>query len=101
MKTSPLIFLLALSLAATSVHAMTVASVSRAPKAEKPASDASKDAEFESFCLQQTGSRVTSERDGSKRCVGGSGRVYTRQDLDRTGETDMAAALRKLDPAIH
>jgi hypothetical protein len=27
--------------------------------------------------------------------------VFTREDLENTGETDIAAALRKLSPAIH
>lgn len=64
-------------------------------------------------CLRETGSRIvarsntTSVRaaraaDAStgKRCVAANGRVYSRDDLDRTGEIDIADALRKLDPAI-
>lgn len=75
-------------------------------------------------CLRYTGSRITRsrneradrakskdedkdsavdrvdelDRDG---CVSASGRVYSRSDLERTGEIDIADALRKLDPAIH
>lgn len=37
-------------------------------------------------------------RDG---CVSASGRAYSRSDLERTGEVDIADALRKRDPAIH
>ncbi|MGY0558430.1 MULTISPECIES: hypothetical protein [unclassified Lysobacter] len=33
-------------------------------------------------------------------CVNANGRVYSRSDLSRTGEVDLADALRKLDPAI-
>ncbi len=65
-------------------------------------------------CLRQTGSRITARynatgaataRDGvdkrSRRCVAANGRVYSREDIDRTGEVNIADALRKLDPAIH
>lgn len=102
MKISPLTLLLALALGIASVQAMTVATVTRNPGAQEQASNTSKDAQFESFCLRQTGSHIVSnKREVGKRCIAGNGRVYTREDLDRTGETDMAAALRKLDPAIH
>ena len=68
-------------------------------------------------CMRYTGSRITArradrearadvdsdekidrlDRDG---CVAANGRVYSREDLRRTGEVDIADALRKLDPAI-
>lgn len=100
MKTSPLILSLVLSLGAASAGAMTVGSVVRNPDAQQ-ADSSKKDAQFESFCLRQTGSRIVSDKnDGARRCLS-NGRAYTRQDLERTGETDLAAALRKLDPAIH
>ncbi|MCE7033248.1 hypothetical protein LY625_11580 [Lysobacter sp. GX 14042] len=37
------------------------------------------------------------DRDG---CVAANGRVYSRRDLESTGATDIADALRRLDPAI-
>lgn len=65
-------------------------------------------------CLRQTGSRIVATRNASRnsaardrdtksghRCVAANGRVYSREDLDRTGETDIADALRKLDPSIY
>jgi hypothetical protein len=60
-------------------------------------------------CLRQTGTRissgtqVSSRADGHKdrKCTGANGRAYTREDLERTGEVDIADALRKLDPSIH
>lgn len=55
------------------------------------------------FCLRHTGSRIpmrADRRTGKKDCVAASGRAYTRDDLGRTGEIDLADALRKLDPAI-
>ncbi len=62
-------------------------------------------------CLQQTGSHITAARNarnartthGDKsqlRCSNATGRSYTREDIDRTGATDLAQALRMLDPAI-
>ena len=54
------------------------------------------------YCLRHTGTRIDLRRhDGSEQdCVAAGGRVYTRADLERTGEVDIADALRKLDPAI-
>lgn len=54
------------------------------------------------YCLRHTGTRIDLRRlDGfDQDCVAGGGRVYTRADLERTGEVDIAEALRKLDPAI-
>ena len=68
-------------------------------------------------CLRQTGSRLVARynnprygstgtaRDSSdkrgQRCVAANGRVYSREDIERTGEIDLADALRKLDPAIY
>lgn len=69
--------------------------------------------EIDRNCLQQTGSRIVSRYNAKrsaratdkpakgKRCVAAFGRVYSREDLDRTGEIDIADALRKLDPSIH
>ena len=65
-------------------------------------------------CLRQTGSRIVaranttraraaSNRDASqgRQCVAANGRVYSREDLERTGEVDIVDALRKLDPSIY
>lgn len=57
------------------------------------------------FCIRETGSRITASRNArSKRaeqeCVTGGGRVYTREDIDRTGSADIRDALRRLDPSI-
>lgn len=70
-------------------------------------------------CLRDTGSRITAAHnqrlqrmarrngvsataghDDRTRCVSAHGRVYRRDDLDRTGAIDVADALRQLDPAI-
>lgn len=58
----------------------------------------------ERICIQQTGSRIVAARnkskDGEKDCVAAGGRVYTRADIESTGSTDLADALRRLDPSI-
>ncbi|MCW5579950.1 MAG: hypothetical protein KIS72_01210 [Luteimonas sp.] len=56
------------------------------------------------FCIQETGSRVVASRNKSKKddkeCVAANGRVYTREDIERTGSADIRDALRRLDPSI-
>jgi len=58
-------------------------------------------------CLRSTGSRIVSvrnlraEREGKpQQCANAPGRVYTREDLDRSGYVDIAEALRALDTSI-
>lgn len=55
-----------------------------------------------SNCLRYTGSRIrTAERkNGRPPCVQGPGRSFSRTDLNRTGQVDIADALRHLDPSI-
>ena len=62
-------------------------------------------AQDDRYCLRYTGTRIDlrrHDRSGAFEpdCVAASGRVYTRDDLERTGEVDIVDALRKLDPAI-
>lgn len=60
----------------------------------------------DSNCLQATGSRIVTARsrrgDAARdtKCVNASGRSYSRDDLERTGQTDPARALENLDPSI-
>jgi len=75
--------------------------------------DAKKPPVSDAYCLRHTGTRITSravDKAGanaatarkSRTCSNGAiGRAYTRDDLDRTGDINLADALRKLDPAIH
>jgi hypothetical protein len=77
------------------------------------ADDAKKPPVSDAYCLRHTGSRIISRSEDkadanaatarkSRTCNNGAiGRAYTRDDLDRTGEIDLADALRKLDPSIH
>jgi hypothetical protein len=69
--------------------------------------------EVDRHCLHYTGTRIISrynttrsaaaraKADKDKACVGTFGRAYSREDIDRTGEVDLADALRKLDPAVY
>jgi hypothetical protein len=75
--------------------------------------DAKKVPMSDAYCLRHTGTRITSRAADkadanaattgkSRTCSNGTiGRAYTRDDLDRTGDINLADALRKLDPAIH
>lgn len=49
-------------------------------------------------CLQATGSHI--KRSEDRPCLAGPGEVYTRDDIDRTGATTTAEALRRLSPTV-
>jgi len=51
-------------------------------------------------CLEYTGSHLTVRGRKDGRCVMANGRSYNREDIDRTGQTDLSQALRTLDPAV-
>ncbi len=49
-------------------------------------------------CIRYTGTRISKrEKD---QCTGAAGRSYDREDIERTGETDIGRALERLDPSI-
>jgi len=56
------------------------------------------------FCIRETGSRIVATHNRNKKseqeCVSAAGRVYTREDIERTGSADVRDALRRLDPSI-
>lgn len=57
------------------------------------------------FCIEQTGSRIVAARNArskseQKDCVATGGRVYTREDIEKTGSVDLQDALRRLDPSM-
>lgn len=66
-------------------------------------SEANAKPEVDRNCLRHTGSRLIQreQKKGKRACAPVNGRVYTREDIDRTGRTDIADALRVLDPSIH
>ncbi len=58
-------------------------------------------------CMRTTGSRIVAaqnmraEKQGKpQRCASGPGRVYSSEDLDRTGHINLLDALRSLDTSI-
>ena len=74
---------------------------------ETTAAEAAAPREPARTCLRSTGSRVTAAqnaratKDGKpQRCAPVSGRVYTSEDIARTGQVDIHEALRMLDPSI-
>lgn len=67
------------------------------PSSEIADSEAdTRSARLDRFCPDATASRIKRAR-GS---CSSPGRVYTRDDLDRTGATTVSEALSKLDPSI-
>lgn len=49
------------------------------------------------FCLRDTGSRI---KPPPGHCLPVAGRSYSRQDIDRTGATNIGQALQMLDPSV-
>lgn len=82
--------------------AQTAAAPPEAAPAAQPG-EATQTPLSERYCLRDTGSRIVARQNakGQKQCNGLPGRVYTREDLDRTGHLNIADALRTLDPAVH
>lgn len=57
---------------------------------------------FDRNCLRETGSRIRA-RDpatGKRTCIAEPGNAYSKDDLDSTGQVDLARALQQLDPSI-
>lgn len=76
-------------------------------QAREEARDARKDRDQASdrFCIQETGSRIVANRNARSQserteCVAAGGRVYTREEIERTGSTNIRDALRRLDPSL-
>jgi hypothetical protein len=52
-------------------------------------------------CTQAPGSHIRlAKPEDCAKVAHGAYRSYSKEDLERTGETDMSEALRKLDPAF-
>lgn len=103
------ITLMTLVLAAAPVFAQDAPAPAPAPADPAAAKEAEATTpESPRTCLQSTGSRVTmaqnarAEREGkpTRRCTAAPGKVYTADDLDRTGAVNIADALRTLDTGI-
>ena len=52
-------------------------------------------------CVKDTGTNIRPRdpKTGKALCIG-PGRSYSREQIDRTGQTDLADALRRLDPSV-
>jgi hypothetical protein len=72
-----------------------------APEEDASLDDDKKLKPSDRHCLRQTGSRITARRAADSRRCAAIGRVYTQDDLRRTGHIDVADALRTLDPSIY
>jgi hypothetical protein len=72
---------------------------------EKDRVEADATAAADRFCLRETGSHlhaiVRDQNERAVQCANAPGRAYTREDLERTGSSTTADALRHLDPSIH
>lgn len=73
----------------------------RAAEAEAPAPEPVRN------CMRNTGSRIVAaenmraEKQGKpQRCANAAGRVYSSDDLERTGHINIADALRSLDTSM-
>lgn len=92
----------ALTLGFGLVHAETPTAPEQATAADTLASKTAEtqpELRVERHCIQQTGTRMKArDKDG---CIAmAPGRSYDRDDIERTGETDVARALQRLDPSI-
>ena len=102
-----LLFPLLLAACAGSAFTQSVAATASDGKAKTDKSDVQIAAEksADSFCMRETGSHlraITNEHNKrAVECAKGPGRAYTREDIERTGATTTADALRRLDPSIH
>lgn len=90
--------------AADPASAATPAQAQESPPAKAKAAD-------DAHCLRYTGSYIVASKNkqddmrngsaGHRHCISAAGRVYTREDMQNTGQTDIGQALRMLDPAVH
>lgn len=84
---------------ATDAPAPTAADVAAAP-AGAAATPADAEQAPRHNCLRSTGTRIRSrDKDGCLHVYSPS-RVYSRADIERTGETEISEALQRLDPSI-
>lgn len=85
---------------AAALLALPLCALAAEPAAQEPAAETASEASAgnTSNCLQATGSRITTSAE--RPCVAAPGQVITREQLDRSGATTTAEALRKASPAI-
>lgn len=96
------LLMIALTLGFGLAHAETPADPERAPEPDTLASKTTETEpalRAERHCIRHTGTRLK-VRDKNGCIATAPGRSYSRDDIERTGETDVADALRRLDPSI-
>lgn len=100
MRIRPILLSLLLAAAAPAMAQAPTPPVASTPAADAPAETAPEaERTVDRHCLRATGTLIRA-RPGERRCAPFAGRVWTREDLDRTGHTDIAQALRTLDVSI-
>lgn len=92
------------------VSTQTRTDAAATPQAQADAqANAQANADSQRGCLRHTGTHIrdrsttakaSTDKSGRKGCVAANGRVYSRDDINRTGQTDIGEALRQLDPSI-
>lgn len=87
---------------AAAVEADAQAPTAATADANAPADAKKAKPAFDNNCLRYTGTRIQQrDKNGKPVCNPVPGRAYSKQDIDRTGEIDLADALRKLDPSVY
>lgn len=91
---------LALGLFALAAHAQSEVAPAAAPDASAETTVVTPDpqaaAPRDTGCIRETGTRI--DKRDKNGCTGAPGQSYSREDIDRTGATDTAEAIRKLSP---
>lgn len=64
--------------------------------ANQPTEVAEQAADQKRNCLHETGTRIEREKGKQDECLGGAGRSYTRDDLERSGGINTSESLRRL-----
>lgn len=82
------------------LDAVTVQASARGDSATPPTPPRNDGVADDRHCLKYTGSHLAARERRNGGCVMASGRSYSREDIDRTGQTDLSQALRMLDPAM-
>lgn len=102
MKTRILVVALTATLAPAFALAQVASVVAPATQAAATVQRDADRADYDAHCVRETGTRIRTrvQSPGAHCQAVGPGRAYTRDDLDRTGEINIADALRRLDPAI-
>ncbi|MDD3762078.1 MAG: hypothetical protein PHP86_02155 [Nevskiales bacterium] len=93
-----LIVLAALASGPTAARANDTTAAETTVAAPEMTSDAPEARAADAHCLTETGSRIKTSAE--RPCISAPGSVYSRDDIDRTGATSTAEALRRLSPSI-